>query len=643
MGDTKGRQVIADLRGGRNGYLPAWAIRDTECADAVNVDWYQAMLARKRGGTVAPSTTGQPFTGKISSLIRHVPGTDETAAELWGVDDAATPVVGRLAGGTAWTTPTLKDAITGNGWDVSAASCNGKLFLAYKSAQARLHVWDGSTVRRSGLATPAAPSVANTGAGAYAAVLRYYRTRWLEIAGGVVVRRSEPSAATSFTPSGAGTAARISRPALASEGETHWEIESSADGDVFYEHFSFSRGFHIAVGTTTADDNSDVTVYATLPLAAEVGTYRVQPSYRFVAADQGRLLGFGSFDSTGKQNDVEVSAVIGSLDIGDVERVDTTTNYRLGLDENDSGDPTGLIGPMSGSFLAYKTRQTWLLTPTGSTAQPYRADALSKSVGAVTHTAIDRGEDARGNAAAYWLSHRGPYRWGLLGLEYIGEGIEDLILGPTSTINLAATKRVAWTRFFPDKRQVWFAFATGSSNDPDVLCIYDVRTGGWSRFTGSIAGARCCVLFSATLGATMSRDLKPYLGMSGTNNLLWKADTGTDDAGTTFQAYVITKAAEPGGPGFYGAVGDAVLLAKAGSTVTITDTVTRDFGLETKPATALLTAAGSETRVSVRLEDSGFAGCQFVQHQIGDGSAASNAWTLDRLIVPYERQDAVSA
>jgi hypothetical protein len=162
-----------DLRGGRNGYLPPWAIADNECADAVNVDWYGSNFARRRNGVSSVSTTfsaGGPFGGIISSLFRHVPGTDESLAELWAVD--STGVVGRMAGASTFSAPTLKDALTGNGWDVSGASVNGKFALGYKSAVNRTHVWDTSTVRRAGIDPGStAPTVANTGGGAYAATL----------------------------------------------------------------------------------------------------------------------------------------------------------------------------------------------------------------------------------------------------------------------------------------------------------------------------------------------------------------------------------------------------------------------------------------------------------------------------------------
>lgn len=644
MADRAGRHVIRDLSGGRNGYDVAIAFseNDRECADAVNVDFYKSKLGNKRGGMSALSLTfsaGGPFTGVISSAFRHVPTTAETAAELWLFDDAG--IVGRLAGATTFTAPTFKDAPTGNAWDITAASINGKLFLAYLSAVDRLHCWDpvSNQVRRTGMAVMALPTVANTGSGSYAAVQRWYRTRATEQRSSVTVRRSEPSASSAaFTPSGSGTGAVVTQGTVPNELETHWEVEGSIDNVTFY------RLATVAIGTTTYTDSAAPSTYNTNTLSAATGTYALQSSYKFIAADQNRLLGFGNWTSTNKQARVEVSAVIGALNVGDEERIDTTTNYFIDLDENDSGVATGLKGPALGNYFAFKDRQVWQLTPTGSVSAPYRQTPLSKSIGAIAAMGIVIAEDATGNVTIDWMSHRGPYRWGIGGLEYLGRNIEDYVLGGNATINLAATKVTARMVYYYDKRQEWLWFATGSANDPTVCFFRDVQSEGWTRVpTGDLlANVRCVCLFSNTVAASMSRDLKPYVGQTGAAARFWKCDTGTDDNGTLFQAYVLTKAAEPGGAGFSGAVGDAVLLAKAASGVTITDTVTADFGLQTRTGTALLTAAGSETRVSKRIEDSGFAGVQFVQHQLGDAAAISNAWTLDRLVVPWTRQEAVS-
>lgn len=638
--DKKTRHIIDDVRGGRNGYDPPWAVKDTECVDAVNVDFYKSRLGNKRSGMLQPTTTGTTRTGTTSSLFRHVPSTDETLAELWAVDDTATPIIERLAGGTVWSVPTLKDAPTGNGWDFTAASINGKLILAYKSAQGRLHGWDGATVRRLGLAAPAAPAVANTGGGAYAAVLRYYRLRWTVQSGGITIRRSEPSSFASFTPSGAGTAARITQAAVANEGETHWEVEASTDSFTFYLLAT------VVIGTTTYDDSAAVTSYSTGTLSDVTGKYTLQKSYKFIAADQNRLLGFGSHTATDKQGRIEISAVIGASNVGDEERVDTTINSFIDVDENDSGVATGLAGPIFGAYFAFKDRQVWQLTATGQTSQPYRQEAISKSIGAISHHAICRGEDKNGNAALYWMSHRGPYRWSINGLEYIGRNVEDYILGGNATINLGAAKAVARVIYHADKRQVWMWWATGASDDPNVCMFFDVQTSGWTRVpsTDALANVRCAVMFANTLGAAMSRDLKPYVGQTGAVTRIWKADTGTDDNGALFKSFILTKAIEPGTPGFYGGVGDSTLLAKTSAGVTISDIVTADFGVQTVTGTASLTADGAETRVTRRIMGSALSGdVKFIQHQIGDAAAVANSWTLDRLVTTLAKKEATAA
>src|ERR1700752_2901477 len=92
--------VIADVSGGRNFVDPFTSplFRENQCLEALNVEWYRTSFARKRNGSSSQSvafSAGGPFTGKLSTLIRHVPSASETAAELWAIDDAATPIVAR--------------------------------------------------------------------------------------------------------------------------------------------------------------------------------------------------------------------------------------------------------------------------------------------------------------------------------------------------------------------------------------------------------------------------------------------------------------------------------------------------------------------------------------------------------------------
>lgn len=640
-----GRLVIDDLTGGINGYDPPWALAANQVVDAVNVDWFRSRFAHKRLGWLNIATTfsaGGPFDTEIYTLIRHVPGADDTAAELWAVASiSSNGSFGRMAGAATFTQPTMKDATTGTAYQVTGVSINTHLALAYQTAVARMHKWDKSTVRRSGLAATAAPTAAN-GGGAGVATLRYYRERSTRQSGGVTIGRSEPSASVSFTPGANGVT--VTQAAVINEGETHWEIEGSVDGITFY------RIGTVVIATTTYLDNADPTTYNTNPLSATTGTYTLQKPYKYIAADQNRVLGLASYTSTDKQSRVEISAVIGSLDVGDDERVDTTTNYFLDFDEADSGAGTGIAGPVLGSFFVFKLKQIWRLSATGNVSQPFRADAISKAIGAVTHRSIVVGEDAHGNPCLYWMSHRGPYRWGTNGLEYIGRGIENFVSGPTAFIYLAAQDdRSAFSVYFQDVRQVWF-FAACSAGGGTIgaaamaLFKYDVEKDAWSRDTVIPQNALCAVMFSNTLGAAMSLDLKPYIGYdSGSHQpVIFKGNTGNNDSGVGYQAYITTRAYEPGGPGFNGQLSDALLTAAAASGVTITATVTPDFNAATaKTATALLTAAGSETRVTKRLEDSTLSGAEFYQYTIGDAAATTAAWTLDRLVVQATQKESL--
>lgn len=641
--------VIDDLRGGRNGTDPPHTLPPTQCAEALNVDWYQAYFARKRGGaTGVTDTGGTAFSSGIQTLIRHVPGNTETAAELWGIDGAATPIVKRMTGGTSFANVTLADAIASNPQHVVGATLNGKLFLAYKSAVDRLHVYDpnlGSPkVRRVGLATPgAAPTAANTaGAGTYAAILRYYRVRWIQYTSSVVVRRSEPSAAVSFTPSGTNSGVVVTRPTAPGEDETHWEVEASLDGANYYA--IAQAGTAIAIATTTYTDTIDPNTYSVLyTLSETLGEFTVPTSWKYLLTDGNRLLGAGSWETGGKNSRVWFTPVLGSTDHADDERVPTSTSQKnwVDLNENDGGFITGLGGPVDGAPWAFKYRQIWRLVPTGDVTTPYIPRKRTDGIGCIAHKSIVVGEDEAGRPALYFLSHRGPYRVGANGLQYLGRDNEDLWL----TLNQAATTVVGFTVWHPDKHQVWYYVATGSSNDPDVKMCFDVRLGipddqqqvrrGWSKHTGDSCSARCGVLFSNTLAASMSRDLKPYIGRS-TGTAIWKTDTSDlTDNGTKFRAYVITRClATTTEMWRHMGVREPHLQAIAVDDTWISITITRDFGLETRSGVIELTPYYNETRIARKYGGLELSGAQIIQLTIGDAQAAARGWTLDRLMVP---------
>lgn len=631
--------LVLDGRGGRNGGDSPLALHETELAEAVNVDWWDGTLANKRGGAADVSLTcssGGPFSGTPDSLYAHLPSADLTALELWAVD--STGQIFRLAGAATWAETTPADAIATRTMDVTFASANGWLFACYDSSVNRLHVWTGAAWRRVGLATPSAPSGATMG-GSGNTFTRYYRQRYVEISGSDTVRRSEASSSVSVSiTDDAGVT--VTKSAALSEGETHWELEAAdASSGPWY------RIAQTAVGTTTYDDTA-ATISTTNPTPT-TGANTVPTSWKYILHDQGRLLGAGAWETSGaKHSRVWFTAQLGSTapSVGDLERVPETTDFHnwVDLDEHDGGFITGFGGPMEGSVYVFKYRQIWKLVRTGNAVAPYKPFALSKVYGAIRQQSIVMAEDETGNPALYFLSHRGPMRVGGNGVEYLGNNIEDI----WETFSPGATSVTCHGVYYSAKHQVWWWIATGT-NAPDLKIVFDTRLGrsfadgvrfGWAQHTGESAEAHCSTMFANTIGASMSIDQKPYLGKSDETKI-WKCDSGTNDAGTNFQAYITTQAYPVGGLLKHARVGQPVLVGKAASGVTIQGTVTRDFGVETKTDTVLLTASGSETRVAPQFEALELAGVTAVQYTIGDAAAASNAWTLDALVAPMALQE----
>jgi hypothetical protein len=557
-----------------------------------------------------------------------------------------------MVGASNWADVTLSDAIATQPQNVNAASLNGKLFLAYDTTVDRLHVWDpdlGSPrVRRVGFADPGAPTVANTGAGAYAAILRYYRVRWIQLNGSVVARRSEPGASTSFTPSGVGAAARVTQPTVPSEQETHWEVEVSLDNVTFY------RLSQVAIGTTTYDDSAATSTYQNNPQSADTGEYENWTSVRYLLSDGNRLLGAGAWETAGARNSrVWYSPVLGTTDEGDDERVPNTTVQKnfIDLNENDGGIITGMGGPIYGSPFIFKYRQIWKLIPTGDNLRPYLSRKISDAYGCIAHKSIVSAADSTGNPALYFLSAAGPCRiisspGGAAVVQYLGRDVEDL----WSTANLSASTVVAHGVYYALKHQIWFWFATGSSNDPDTKIVFDMHLGrvteaglvrgGWYRHSGPSAAARCSVATANDIGVNPGRTVIPVIGRA-SGTAVWRLDTSqTNDAGTAFQAYITTRPIRLDSLAQNVQVGQSVLVARAQSSVTITQRLSRNYGAETRDSTVVLTADGSETRVIRKFEASDLAQAAAIQIQLGETSATDQAlWSLDALEVPITVQE----
>lgn len=646
--------IIVDLRGGRSSETPLSPdiVNLQQCVEAMNIDWSAGLIGRRRGGSTQLSLTGgtAPIY-PINAMTRFVPGKDETAAEAWLLDSAATPLFKRLAGGTAWADVNGGlDAITSRPQDTMFCTFNGKLFVAFTSGVDRLHVYSpkdaAPKIRRVGLnAGTTAPTVADTGSGSYAATLRYYRQRVFRYDAGVTIiySESEPTNSVSFTPGGSSLAARVTRAAFPGEGETHWCVEASADNSTFY-----NISGPIAVATTTYDDSVVIANYSNSQLSDLLGTYTLPTSMRFLVSDGNRLIGAGANSTSGQNSRVWYTPVLGSGDADD-ERIPTifaSFNYYTDVGENDGGAITGLGGPGAGSRIyAFKYRSIWVLIPTGDATTPYLQRKFAPGIGAINQQSIVLAFDNQGNPVIYFLSEIGPFRISSNGLEFIGWDVRDV----WSTVNLGATTQVAHGVFYPKLLQVWWWVSVGTDNEPTTeRIIFDIRQGraynvtgeirrGWSRFSGDSSAARCSMLFSSTVGASMSRGLVPYVGRNtgGSTKILKCDTTDLNDDGVPFQAYVETGPLGSVLPnGQLVELSTPVLTASASPGQQIQVAVVKDFGKEIRYGLVDLTPEKTESLVIKDVLDCEIESARAVQLTIGDAQAVDASWTLHQLMIP---------
>lgn len=632
---------------GRNGSDSKLLIPDTQCLEAMNVDWFRSGFGRKRGGAAAIGMTGgTAFTSGVRSMYRHVPST-QTLAEFWALDGANQ--FHRLAGSAVWADPSVVDACTGLPDEAVFQSMNGVLYVAYQTGHNRLHLWDGATLslRRAGLNLPATPATANS-AGAVTDT-RQYRIAWTKQAAGVTVTRSNLSVATAPVVMVA-QRTTVTRPAAPGEGETHWELYGATSPYADYRLVATT-----ILATLTADDN------AALPatVAPSDGANTPPPAAKYMVSDDGRIIMAGSYEpASNPENAMAPSdhrvwwtSIVGSSGVGDSERVSNTGTINSYLDVEET--ITGLSQPLQvvstassslerGSFYVFSYESQWKLVATGVATAPYSKFRITGGGGCIFHKSITTAIDENGQPAIYWASNVGLMRITAAGQEYLGEDIVDV----WATINREATIP-CHTVFIPDLHQVWFYIATGTSLYPNERVVFDTRLGritgvvgvrgGWSRAQGESAKAYCSCLFSSTIGASMSRSLKPHIGYT-VESTIWQCDTtDLDDGGFPFQGYVDTKSYVPWGLDRLGGTRDDILVvANPAPGICVQVTVYQNEGAYEAYGTADLTDhsdSGAATmvfaRVSVRLADSFTFRCR-----VGDAQPTINTWNLQALIAP---------
>lgn len=640
---------------GRNGSDGRFVIPKDQCLEAYNIDWFQSSLGRKRGGAIEISLTGGTAAANgVQSMFRHVPGSDQSAAEFWTVDGSF--AFHRLAAGTAWADPTVLDACTASGQEVNFISFNGNLYVAYKNAHNRLHMWDGTSLRRVGLDT-AGQVVTIVLAGGAVTDTRKYRVAFTKQVSGVTVNRGNLGLA-SASQALAAQQATVTRPTAPGEGETHWELYGASTSSSFGDYRLIAT---TVIATTTAVDN------AALPstVAPADGANTCPPSARYLTADDARVIMAGAWEAATnpenamapKNNRVWWTSLLSSssLESGDAERISNTGTINNYADVEEA--ITGLSQPMQlvtagasslerGAFYVFSYNGQWKFVSTGTSTSPYLRFRVTGGGGCIQHKTIVTAEDANGNPAIYWLSPRGPMRITKDGQEFLGEDVVDI----WQRVNLDATSIVGHAVFHADKHQVWFYIAVDGANTPNLKLCFDTRfavaseeTGarkGWSVHEGESCNAYCSSMFSQTIAASMSRLLKPHIGYTTSTKILKADTTDLDDNGTPFQGYLDSKSYAPWGLGRYGGMtADAILIANAQPGVSVTVTVYRNEGAEAIPSTADLTPnsdSAADVLVFSKVEGSRVSETGSFRCRIGDAVANTNTWNLSALIVPVE-------
>jgi hypothetical protein len=640
--------IIDSLRGGLNESTPT-SLSDDQCEVAMNVEFWRSMLGERRlGSAQIAQTSGWPFGSceRIVWMFRHLPTADPSDAQLWalGIDDTG-PTAVLAYKDTAWNVVSMADPLVIDGvseYQVVGQTLHGKLFIAYPSNVDRMHVWDGTSFRRAGLAeAPIITTVTDTGSGTFTGT-RYYRIRWTVQSGGSTLLRSEPGDSFTFTPSGSGSGAQVTMPSLvgADTGITHWELEASVDNANFYIIAT------TIVATTTITDTQDFSAgYAQdFTLSEDIGDYTVIPSVRFLTVEQDRLMGAGSFVDDELSARVIWTPVFKDPGVGNDERVPIDTDNILDLDVSEGGPLTGLSATVNGYVYVTKFSHIYQLTRTGIRTSAYEAVPLTKARGAVPGSIVEA-LDQTGNPTLFCLDPDvGPCRIGPRGFEPCGA---DLI-ETWGTFNIDATKILARGLYFPEKKQVHWWIPTSSSNIPDlrlVLHTHEMREQndgmrrGWALWDGPSASALAVCLYADNIdtGAARSNVLKPFIAVEG-NGLIWQTDTGDDDNGTDYTATIVTRPFIHGSLLHTFEVQRGALLAEAASGATLDITLIANFGDFEKEVTSIdLTPDGSEEHVMRTLDDLGLAELRSLQIKFEDTSPAGAKWTLEQFAILEDR------
>jgi len=153
--------LITSWRGGMNDSDLPVGLGPTQCANAMNVEFWLSALGERRLGCMPIPIDGSFLDGQefIAHLSERLPDNDINTPEHWGIGATITPADFCFAKQYLgiWQQIIPKDDLTvvePEVYHIQSQALNGKLFFSYLSDEDRLHVWDGTSLRRTGLAAP---------------------------------------------------------------------------------------------------------------------------------------------------------------------------------------------------------------------------------------------------------------------------------------------------------------------------------------------------------------------------------------------------------------------------------------------------------------------------------------------------------
>jgi hypothetical protein len=475
------------------------------------------------------------------------------------------------------------------------------------------------------------------------------------MSGDTVVRRSEPSEATTLEPPGLNDSAVIAMPALIGEGETHWEIEASLDNATWYR---------ISYQLTSTPTYTDYTPYATGyalagVLSDDIGDHTPLPSAAFLTVDEDRLVMAGSFADNGALSRVSWTPVNGDPGVGNDERVPIATTNFLDLDTGDGGGITGISEASNGFFYVFKKSHIYKMVRTGVRDQAYEATVVSKSLGAMTGSVVS-GLDEFGRSCIYALDPSlGPYRIGTSGLQlHHGLGSKTNQYSTWSTVlDTTNTHSV----YYADSRQViWWVRSTSvdganSSSAPTLKIVLqtDATRATETGFEGgvSLGDGKSAIVLSACMfdkGVNIP-NFVPYVATADSDHgdptvLQLDVEDSTEDDGVAYAATLTTSPFLSAGQlNRFGTLAAGV-LARASDVEGLRVILgqSRDFQNEEKASYINLEPLSSETEVVRVADESGFAGLRALQVTLRDDDlegAPMGRWEVIQIALSQSSQE----